>query len=1279
MLSLRSICTLVVLVIMAVLLQTGAQADIFTVTDLADSGPGTLRECLIQASSHVGTPHKIVFDVEGGITLTSPLPAMTVNETEIRGEENSSGPVACDPGDPPRVTLLGIGTAACPGLQLAANFCVITGLRIMLFDQAGIFIHPGYHNNEIGQPGFEGCERVVLNSNNIGIDMGGQDTNWNIIRNCDIYNNSADGIFVHSGPKYNVIGVDADGERNYIYNNGNNGIHFLADETGPVEDDSINGNRIYNNQENGIFFNTSGNDVFNCLIFKNHVGMDSNVSPAGNLIDGIRCEGSSHDNDILDNIINGNVHHGISLWQQSDNDSIAGNFVGVLESGDPMPNGDHGIYIETAHNTIGPDNVIMYNCPNGSSFAGLSFENGADHNAAWHNTISANSGYGVKFTGTGTSFNNLGGNYIGTDEFNGVFGNAEDGIVLESDAGGNTIHHNVVGFNNAHGIGVAITAGNQTIYGNKIGTDSAMTADLGNGQSGIKLSSSNNTIGGLFEDEENIIVNNSNYGINAASSSQQGGNYIVGNFIGTNENGDVMGNGSSGIRVGGYMINNDIGDWADIDGAGNTIMYNAGPGVIVAGQGTDPANPVQNRILTNRICSNLASHEEQIKLLNEGNDDLPAPNVGAAYNAILITSGELIGVVSGTIGYPHPPNVSTRIQVFYDTEDSCGLYYGHDHVLTSETTWLVQGAPLRYTSNVYATETTRGPDAPPEPESQTSPYSGMEDVGLFFNLADACSSSVCPWLCTDDSGGSSSWIDYNNDGLEDLFICNAGSANLLFENLGDYNFDLDDAQWLSAAGDVTFSSAWADYDNDGLLDCYLVNSNSSNKLIRNTGSGFEPVSMPVIENDGPGRTAAWADIDLDGDLDLFLANHGTVDGLYLQDGAEFEEIIHSILGYDFPALPTTCAAFGDYDNDGDPDLYLGVSGQANMLLRNNGDLTFTDVTSGLLGDTGETRAVVWGDFNNDQHLDLFFCNYDGGSKLLYGSGDGAFEDVTPQSVADIFYMVSVDTGDLDQNGHLDLVTYAEGMPKPIVWFSDGLTYIPEEGPRESSIVSGPMGDIDGDGDLDIFTVSNQVGEDNSFLVNTLTEEEGWVLYKLVGTQSNRFGIGARIEVTTGRGTQIREVQAGTGSRGQSSIKAAFGLSDVETIDLVRVYWPSGAISELEDVTINQVYTIVEPTTDAVEPLPALVTVISLHCAPNPFTGRTQVQYQLVQPQEVTLRIYDSAGRVVRTLVNDQRSAGVHQIPWDGRNQANEPVAAGAYFMSLEFGGGRVQEKVMYLK
>ena len=486
-------------------------------------------------------------------------------------------------------------------------------------------------------------------------------------------------------------------------------------------------------------------------------------------------------------------------------------------------------------------------------------------------------------------------------------------------------------------------------------------------------------------------------------------------------------------------------------------------------------------------------------------------------------------------------------------------------------------------------------------------------------------------------GSGCAFVDYDNDGDLDIYLVNTSESfpdvdtslptNSLFQNNGDGTFK--NVTESSNLGDTGWGMgcAFADYDNDGDPDLYLSND-QANVFFKNLGSGMfkrATSSAGGLGDNRFGSSIGWADYDNDGHLDLYLANYldqgkmppgilqdvdtyfpgdffGQTNILYLNTGdGRFMDVTYS--AYATGGLHLTLGvAWADYDDDGDPDLYLANDMDQNILYRNDGDATFTNTNSAdVRSHTGDIRGgmgVTWGDYDNDEDLDLFVTNWLDEYNVLYqNNGDGTFTDVSAQSKVFESSIGKTCWGteffDYDNDGDLDLYI-ACGHIDPPSWEMPGGQediFLENKGDGTFTDVSHnvgitklgkllgrgtAVGDYDSDGDLDILLLN--AGQRAILLRNEGGNANHWIHLRLVGNSSNRDGIGARVKVTSNKKTQIREVISGSSYLSQSSLDLEFGLGKAGKVDTIEIRWPSGIIQTLKNIAANQNLVIQEKDT-----------------------------------------------------------------------------------------------------
>jgi hypothetical protein len=486
-------------------------------------------------------------------------------------------------------------------------------------------------------------------------------------------------------------------------------------------------------------------------------------------------------------------------------------------------------------------------------------------------------------------------------------------------------------------------------------------------------------------------------------------------------------------------------------------------------------------------------------------------------------------------------------------------------------------------------------------------------------------------IVTDQEGSvTGTWGDYDGDGWLDLYIANStlsGSVlNSLYRNNRDGTFTkVPSNGWLATLG-ASVSAAWADIDNDGNQDLVVARTFSENhELLFNEGGGvFRPLKFTGL---GQVLCPALADIDGDGWLDLFFSHYISSDGMYRNNADGTFRRLTALEAGDIvtDAKASYAVVPIDYDNDGDIDFYVGMSG-TNSLYQNDGKGKFQHISPGSLATGGSGWTVHSVDYDNDGWPDLSVAG-DGRKIALHRNVEGVtFTNVaaeaglgwTPKAYDSAW-------GDVDNDGDLDFFVVNEFNTDNTYYRNNG------DGTFTSVDIGSPIRggnrdvgvnlvDIDNDGDLDLFIACGDAVPERNLLYQNDGNANNWFKVKLVGTASNRSGVGSKIYVTsTIRGQTVRQMRqiSACGLGAGHGLIAHFGLGDATNIDLVRIEWPSGNVNELTNVSTNQMLTITEQTgitpARASASLGASVTFTSLNNLGNwqwchngvPLEGQTQ--------------------------------------------------------------------------
>jgi hypothetical protein len=462
--------------------------------------------------------------------------------------------------------------------------------------------------------------------------------------------------------------------------------------------------------------------------------------------------------------------------------------------------------------------------------------------------------------------------------------------------------------------------------------------------------------------------------------------------------------------------------------------------------------------------------------------------------------------------------------------------------------------------------------------------------------------SVAAGINQSEISWGAAWGDYDNDGYIDVFtVGHLGAICQLWHNNGDGTFtDVTTAAGMLTNDGDAHGPCWADVDNDGYLDLYVGKGSKNDEtysysdLWHNNGDGTFTninVSSNVVGIGNRSRGASAVDYDNDGDLDLFVASNfkdgvGLPNLLFRNDGNFQFTDVAADAGIAREGVSNWAGAWTDYDLDGWMDVFITTpssrrgGGPSSVLYHNNGDGTFTDVSSTSGIDTGYANCGAWGDFDNDGYPDLYVAT-DAGCTLYHNNGDGTFTDVTQQSgTINTDRAITAEWGDYDNDGFLDLYIVNTEAPNRLFrnkgngTFTDVAAAAGVTAKEGGSGSDGTFIDYNNDGFLDLFVCNGTSGYGPYLLFKNNGNQNHWLKIELIGQTSNRDGVGARITLTAGRSTQYRQY-AGQHFLAQNHIPVHFGLGRKTTVNSIVIEWPSGIQQEVDNIPADQTITVIE--------------------------------------------------------------------------------------------------------
>ena len=486
-------------------------------------------------------------------------------------------------------------------------------------------------------------------------------------------------------------------------------------------------------------------------------------------------------------------------------------------------------------------------------------------------------------------------------------------------------------------------------------------------------------------------------------------------------------------------------------------------------------------------------------------------------------------------------------------------------------------------------------------------------------------------------------FDYDNDGDVDIYFLNGAllkgtessvlPKNALYRNEGNWKFT--DATEQTGLGDTGYGLgvAVADYDNDGDQDVYL-NNYGPNVLYQNNGDGtFTDLTERAGVDNGSqvGAGACFLDMDKDGDLDLYVANYlefsydthvtKNTQGVPVYANPRYYQPVHDnlfrnnsdgtftdvskesgIADHAGWGMGMVC---GDYDNDGDTDIFVANDVAENFLFMNNGSGKFEEVAliSGfaydLNGHSQGSMGVDCGDYDNDGWLDFYMTNFEQQFAALYKNlGNGIFEEVNLITGSGAGTRPHVTWGnsfvDFDNDGDRDIFVACGHLQNNVGLYDDTKTYLARNillmntGNGKFINISDKAGDgmkvklssrgagfddLDNDGDIDVVILNSR--REPTILRNDSPSKGHWLQIRLRAVKTNRDGVGAQVKVVAGDLTLIDEVHSGRGYQSHYGMRLHFGLGNREKIDRIEVRWIGTQLDVFRNVTVDRLVTLTE--------------------------------------------------------------------------------------------------------
>jgi len=528
------------------------------------------------------------------------------------------------------------------------------------------------------------------------------------------------------------------------------------------------------------------------------------------------------------------------------------------------------------------------------------------------------------------------------------------------------------------------------------------------------------------------------------------------------------------------------------------------------------------------------------------------------------------------------------------------------------------------------------------------------------------------------------FYDYNSDDAIDFFMF--GSTSVLYKNMGLLNYAAIAPPPAFPYLNSIKQAFTLDLNNNRLPEIFLNSLITDTWLILYDITTSSPWGQYVMTNETlvtDNGVLGFIDIDNNGYLEILIDEEPYIlwhdeDDSYIASDPKLPESIKLRLQH---------ASFADFDQDLFCDMFVVDAANKGYLLHNNGDSTFSDVSTMIDFDVNNyISKSLFQDFNNDMDLDLFLIRSRFNEPVILQYKDEQFIKADYSFTPPLSKRLQlVHCFDYDNDGFADLFV-SEGQSIGELYHNDNnfhfhreISFMSDRIPED--IKGFAISDIDDDGDTDLFITFSKSHPSFLFMSNMQTQNN-WIKLELSGTRSNGMGMGANVQVCTASGNQLRQNSFVSNNGFTIDPLISFGLGDADRIDSMVIRWPSGIIDVMHNVKINTTITIKEGYGNT--EIPTRTEIVQNY--PNPFNDFTKIMYRVEgnphqqgESHSIRIVVYNILGQEVASLVNRRQTSGRHSIQWDGRDKNGQSLPTGVYLLVLDCDHRYDRHKLLILR